>query len=704
VLPRLLGALVLFITGMLVWGSSLTHLLYARHESWILLLALIPPVIGLWRLHRRSQDGLGYLEILGFAGTAVAAIWFGVQENLQLTPNVITLVGLYLCYGSLAFYHAYSPGARSARFLAGVDWRGIRVRPLAVAGLALGGVLVGLIVVDPVRFGPEIGTIAILLLFAIVVAFAAAATVRLAERTPPPRILAAFRVKRTPVFVLVVLWVAFAASAVPVGVRNVDVIEGTAYTVKGIGISDAWERWLDRNGLAAATDAPGTGPERPAVPFVLISSSGGGLRSAVWTALVLDCIFETTTTRVDGDAVSACADRITADDFTASNRLGATSGVSGGSLGFVAYTAYLSEKQVAPAIAAGDGWIEQRLGDDYLAASMGWGVFVDLPRELIGFGPGLADRGEIMEEAWERSWEYRAPDGSIASRLRQGLFSLWYEDEHIPLMVLNGTSSQDGCRFNTSVLDADVATGGADCKSLEPFTAGREPAGAWALPATRDIADFLCDGQDIYLSTAALLSSRFPFLSPSGKVVTGVADGQPCGPEGTAYVVDGGYLEGSGARTLFELWEAFEPLIAEYNAAAGTCIVPVMIHIDNGYESPVSRLGGPGPSELAVPLHAVSSAKSGIDANARASAALAFDLPFRVLGEDVEVSAGETTVLSRYARITTRAHPGVQAPLGWTLSDTAIADLRSQLSIEENLEELAEIRLWFSDDLVCRDG
>ena len=58
-------------------------------------------------------------------------------------------------------------------------------------------------------------------------------------------------------------------------------------------------------------------------------------------------------------------------------------------------------------------------------------------------------------------------------------------------------------------------------------------------------------------------------------------------------------------------------------------------------------------------------------------------------------------VASRYARFTTRAHPGVQAPLGWTLSSASIDDLRTQLSSPENLLELAEVSRWLGGELSC---
>jgi hypothetical protein len=89
-------------------------------------------------------------------------------------------------------------------------------------------------------------------------------------------------------------------------------------------------------------------------------------------------------------------------------------------------------------------------------------------------------------------------------------------------------------------------------------------------------------------------------------------------------------------------------------------------------------------------------------ANAREQAAIEFDRPLEVGGSPVTVrDVFGTPITSRYARITTRAHPGVQAPLGWTLSGASFNDLLSQLTIEENQDELDEIQQWLTQDLTC---
>jgi hypothetical protein len=129
-----------------------------------------------------------------------------------------------------------------------------------------------------------------------------------------------------------------------------------------------------------------------------------------------------------------------------------------------------------------------------------------------------------------------------------------------------------------------------------------------------------------------------------------------------------------------------------------------MVHIDNGYESPSITPQDVAPRELLVPLITLYNAQTGRIVGAREKAAITFDEPFAISGTPVDVLGGDKVeVGSRYARLVTHAHPGVQAPLGWTLSQASIDDLRSQLEIQQNLDALAEVRSWLNGELVCSE-
>lgn len=81
------------------------------------------------------------------------------------------------------------------------------------------------------------------------------------------------------------------------------------------------------------------------------------------------------------------------------------------------------------------------------------------------------------------------------------------------------------------------------------------------LPGTRDVHDFACDDTasagDLRLSTAALVSARFPWVSPTG-ALTSCAD-----PGHRTFDVDGGLLDSSAASPLVELWPAIAARIEQ---------------------------------------------------------------------------------------------------------------------------------------------
>jgi hypothetical protein len=337
------------------------------------------------------------------------------------------------------------------------------------------------------------------------------------------------------------------------------------------------------------------------------------------------------------------------------------------------------------------------MGDDYLAPPIGWLFFVDLPRSLIGFGPGIANRAGIMERAWEESW----PEGIPG--LRRGVGSAWAEDAAMPAMIFNGSSVNDGCRVNLSPFD--LGGGSPDVPSCTG-AGGVEESGEGSLGATHDLVDHLCPGRDVSLATAAGLSARFPVVAVAGRIAADAACSRAAA--GAVYVVDGGYTEGSGAGTLLDAWEGLRPRVEAHNIAGeGPCVVPFMIHIDNGYESPGVVSDQAVPREILVPALTVFRSSSGITM-ARAEAALAFEHPFTIGGAEVELvvetDGNRSAVESRYVRLVTRAHPGVQAPLGWSLSQASIDDLRDQLATPENAAAFGELRTWLDGDLYCSGG
>ena len=123
----------------------------------------------------------------------------------------------------------------------------------------------------------------------------------------------------------------------------------------------------------------------------------------------------------------------------------------------------------------------------------------------------------------------------------------------------------------------------------------------------------VCLGR-IRSSTAALLTARFPYVTPSAVI-------GPCPPVATedgkatpywprTQLVDGGYIENSGLATITDLSDDWLSLVRNHNAealdTAGSTeplVVPIVVFLTNGDRRVVQPAIDSSPtSELAVPL------------------------------------------------------------------------------------------------------
>lgn len=647
-LPPLLTVLPTVLLGLAAFAAGLSELLYAKR--WL------------------------FLFLVG-AGLAVqfAGWWSYALIRKQFDPDASNL-GARLA----------NPKTRDIR------WHRRVAYASSIAALALCAWVWFL----PWSSADVLGAVGVLAGFSIVLVFAGYLALRVEQRYQTPAFLGVLGFRRIPVLALVVLWLAIATQIDKGGyhdVRRIDyevapgetqraLVEG-ASTRRVSPVETKWTAWLKARGLTAGSQ---TG-ERTVVPLVLVASEGGGIRAAFWTADVLDCVV---------DHAADCEKTRRGPRSIPPGSVFAASGVSGGSLGLVAHVAHSTSGSDANDTTG--AWVAKRLGSDYLTPAWARMLFVDTPNALLRLDPD-DDRASMLEQAWERSWDDLEPNP-----LEQGLFALAWKHPNQPLLLLNGTSVQDGCRVNTSVLDADIEALRSDaevrlrdCRSLEAFETGtlNHERESWVFGASHDLRDFLCGSDDVRLSTGALLSARFPYVTPSGRVAH-------CdNPDIAIFVVDGGYFDTSAASPIVELWAELEPHVDEFNRTTTShCVVPFFLQIDNHYKETRSPAEIKRPSELGVPLTAVRAARDARENDARQTAALEFDGAF---GPYAAAALGADQV-KRYAHLYPRAHAGTKAPLGWALSEASMDDLRTQL-VERlaNTLELDEIQKWFDPQLRC---
>jgi hypothetical protein len=302
------------------------------------------------------------------------------------------------------------------------------------------------------------------------------------------------------------------------------------------------------------------------------------------------------------------------------------------------------------------GSVGRRLSRPTVAA---W-LFNDGLNALLRPDHGV-DRAAVLERAWEADWD----SDELAAPFLAG------QADGQPLLLLNGFSVEDGCRVNSSVLQSDP---GGDPSRCDATGDGAEAQ----LRSTADIVALLCADEDLRVSTAALNSARFPYVTPSGRLQQCASDGGGDDQRPDVEVVDGGYRETSGASTIVELW----PHMAASLSDGSPCAAPVFVQIDNGYTSEELVTSGRGVvNQFITPISAVLASSRGQENGAR--------------------QASHALFAPAWHRITTAAHPGSSAPLGWVLSTDARNDLQRQLTRPQTAQEITQLRNALDDLAPC---
>ena len=253
------------------------------------------------------------------------------------------------------------------------------------------------------------------------------------------------------------------------------------------------------------------------------------------------------------------------------------------------------------------------------------------------------------------------------------------------MLVLNASSLTDGCRVLLANVESLPAGTGSDCGAIQPgpkgpgaITASIDPFPG--LQERTDDAEQQCDSLRIRgaakpgmrVVTAALLSARFMYLTPSGAFIRCVSDSLPGAPTSepprrvTTYTLDGGYYENSGLFTLLQVWRAIEPRVRAYNASlpkGGRRITPWFVVADNHYRS--SARAGPSrrPYELLAPIMA--RGRNGILSQAALEQAAASAMGTQGCADPDTAASRDVGSPGCFIVVAPTKMPAVSAPLGW---------------------------------------
>jgi hypothetical protein len=411
---------------------------------------------------------------------------------------------------------------------------------------------------------------------------------------------------------------------------------------------------LDEYFKAWFKDLAGREPSnaRP-IPVFIVSTEGGGLRAAYWTAMAL--------AQLEDD---------TADNpLPFSRHVIAISGVSGGSVGAALFDASVASRMASGASGSRRQEIDMMLKQDFLSDTLGAMLFPDLLQRFLPL-PVFNDRAIALDQSFERAWEGAHPEDP--ARFKASFHELWRKDPYrVPLLFFNSTVVETGQR----AINTPIAT----------LTKDADPAFTDTLSVGRLI------GTELPLSTAALLSARFTYMSPAALIDT---HGQHS--PNWIRLVDGGYFDNSGAVTAQEITR----VLVDSHLVCGVggpvpgmpCMRLIVLHLPNEPQPPTTVLNEKKKNRGAVELMSEVFAPVQTLLNTRGARGT----------QAVSFLRGEPKVELLSLRPCTDK---VTAPLGWVLSGQVRSDMAKQLTqCKEAGGNCAGARIAWVDGLVNGDS
>ena len=559
--------------------------------------------------------------------------------------------------------------------------------------LLLAGVIAGIVVLAsrPVWFGSRLGVSATAIVsISLVVSLPATAGLLVQDR-PTAEVFRLFGFRRTPLITVLVLTIALIGFTSGQGsINEVDRGDGKPAPVDfRPPFANGVEAW-SRDARACSITVGG----REVRPMLLVAAEGGGIRAAYWTVLALDRLVQQSPPF--GDNPSHLRDHCAAHSTLISG------GASGGSVGLAVarFSGTPDDPGTDRAVAA----VQRMAEPDTLAAAV-VGTFLRDPLYGATGVPVRGDSGVPVGEWTDRArlielgWAGAIAGPETESRTAQNGSSFLADRTVLSpatgQLVLNSSSVLNKCRVWISQvrfpMDSDAGRGrgeqgcgqaaGPGPRTIDLFSA-YGPFG----PAPAERAG--CLGQ-IGVTTAALLTARFPYVTPGGvvgdcPVPAGSVD-NATGYWARTQLVDGGYLENTGLATITDLAPDWTAQVRRHNEEALTSgaplIAPIIVFLPNGSGDVVRPAGERRPkSELLVPPATGLGGKASLvrtDALlARANAAVSTDAFCPSRSGTAALCAQISARLPRRVIVVDRAsQPEVSAPLGWTLSAASRASL-----------------------------
>gem|GEM_PF-762031 len=431
--------------------------------------------------------------------------------------------------------------------------------------------------------------------------------------------------KKTGIYftTIILLFTFLQATTTVTSYHNIAVVT-SGHTKRLDSLSAYAEKWL-LNREPEITEFSRTHNGKP-YPVYFVNSHGGGIRAAVWTTMAVGAL----------DSVIRANNKSDSSGFQ--HHVFSYSGASGGTVGSAflcgARFTYRKDPQHDKTFLPGNHSLYQtdNLTSDIVAL---------LGRDLViySFGIkhqyGIIDRARLMEE----DWELNAIDQNINLKTRIG--TMWPRDKRmeVPLLFSNTYDINQGRKG----IVAPVLLNSVDFPAAVLLEQSPE----------------LGPKQDLRLSTAAFLSARFPYVSPTGK-------------HNQHNFTDGGTIENAGAETSLQAMRVFErarqKLSKQYPSLNNISInILSLVNEIKPLESPEQE------TNLYEPLGPPLGILKTIDANAKKAEEISRD--------SMMVKEGRNPGHYSYTMFQPQLMGGKNVwpvlPLGWQISDAALTSMDS---------------------------
>lgn len=365
-------------------------------------------------------------------------------------------------------------------------------------------------------------------------------------------------------------------------------------------------------------------------------------------------------------------------------------GVSGGSVGATVFSALSKElaenrpwRPCNPTVLSASGpdakmgtfeaLSDSILSNDLLSPLIWAYLFPDFLQRFLPIGIEAFDRARMLERGLERAWVDALKDSANAASLatlEKSYYDHWTVDGPAPALLLTTTDVEQGSRV--VIRPFQHRWGDVDRHLDNPLELGLDEI----------MAVMRLKRVEPKLVTAAMLSARFPFVTPAGTITRPKEPGIGLGHltpaqwekiRRKARLADGGYFENSGVETAARLARSLAEIINNDEQLKGTVVIRLIALATLGeylLEQESSAQKVESFSEFTSPVVTLLNSRS-----ARGHAALMTALAEMNKRRVLAVPRSSDPIL--WAPLSLIHFP---IPLGWQLSDTSRDYIRSHLA------------------------